>query len=104
MWTPLVTRDFSLSNSGRRVKRFRVSDLLMRRVDDCRSPAWRCADRVYIELARFNALQSPLVVGSTHKIPFDACWIRSGDCDSIKRIEKPLLKFFELYNGREAKP
>ena len=37
-----------------------------------------------------------LVVGSTHKIPFDACWIRSGDCDSIKRIEKPFLELIEL--------
>ena len=45
-----------------------------------------------------------LLVGSTHKIPFDACWIRSGDCDSIKRIEKPLSEFIELYKGREAKP
>ena len=44
------------------------------------------------------------MVGSTHKIPFDACWIRSGDCDSIKRIEKLLLEFIELYKGREVKP
>ena len=43
------------------------------------------------------------MLGSTHKSSFDACWIRRGDCDSIKRIEKLLLEFIELYNGREAK-
>ncbi len=30
--------------------------------------------------------------------------IRSGDCDSIRWIEKPLLEFIELYNRREEKP
>ena len=54
---------------------------------------------------RFDKLDAMfLVVGSTHKIPFDACWLRSGDCDSIKRIEKPLLEFIELDKGNEAKP
>ena len=56
---PPATRDFSLSNSGRRVKRFRVSGLSARRIDGCRRPAWRCADRVLIALARSKAPRRP---------------------------------------------
>ena len=59
MWTPPATRVFSLSNSGRRVKRFRVSSLSARRVYDCRRPAWRCADRIHIAFARSEAPRKP---------------------------------------------
>ena len=34
-----ATQDFSLYNFERRVKRFRVSGLLVRRIDGCRRPA-----------------------------------------------------------------
>ena len=44
------------------------------------------------------------MVDSTHKIPFDACWIQSGGRDSIKRIEKPFLEFIELYKGEKRSP
>ncbi len=43
----------------RRVKRFRVSGLSARRIDGCRRPAWRCADRVLIALARSEAPRRP---------------------------------------------
>ena len=59
VWTPPATREYSLSNSGRRVKRFRVSGLLSRRVYSCRWPAWRCADRVQIAFARSEAPRKP---------------------------------------------
>ena len=45
-----------------------------------------------------------LVAASTHKSPFDACWLQRGVCDSIRRIDKPRLQFIELYNEKEAKP
>ena len=41
-----------------------------------------------------------LVAASTHKSPFDACWIRCSICDSIRRIDKPRLQFIELYNEK----
>ena len=59
-----ATRDFSLSNFERRVKRSCMSGLLMRRIDGCRRPTWRCADRVHIALVRFEAFQLPLVFHS----------------------------------------
>ena len=59
VWKAPATRDFSLSNSGRRVKRFRVSGLSVRRIDGCRRPAWRYVDRVHIALVRFEALRLP---------------------------------------------
>ena len=52
--------DFTLFNSKRRAERFRVSGLSAHRIDVCRRPAWRCADRIHIALARSWALQSPL--------------------------------------------
>ena len=50
-----ATQDFSSSNSGRRVKSFRMSGSLTRRIDGCRWPAWRCADRGPIAFARSEA-------------------------------------------------
>ena len=50
---------FFLSNSKRRVKRFRVSGLSARRVDVCRWPAWRCVGRVRIAFARLEAPRKP---------------------------------------------
>ena len=58
---PLETRDHSFCSPGHLVKRFRVSGLSVRRVDACRRPAWRCADRVHIALSRSKALQQFLV-------------------------------------------
>ena len=60
VWPP-ATRDFSLSNFERRVQRFRASGVFTRRIDGCRRPAWKCADRIRIALARFEALRLPLV-------------------------------------------
>ena len=71
VWTPPATRDFSLSNFERRVKRFRVSGLLMRRIDGCRRPTWRCADWVHIALVRFEALRLP--PGFPDPVPMTVC-------------------------------
>ena len=43
------------------------------------------------------------MAGSTHWIPFDAGWLWCGTCNSIKRIEKPILEFILQYNGKGAK-
>ena len=42
------------------------------------------------------------MTASTHKSPFDACRLRCGVCDSIRRIEKPRLQFIELYSEKEV--
>ena len=49
-------------------------------------------------------LREVLVVASTHKCPFGACWLWCGVCDSIRPIDKRRLQFIELYNEKEAKP
>ena len=50
-----------------------------------------------------SVLPTELVAPSTHKSPFDACRLRCGICDSIRRIDKPRLQFIELHNEKEAK-
>ena len=59
VWTLSATRDFSLSNSRRRFKHFLALGLLLRCIEDCRRPAWRCADRIHIAFARSEAPQRP---------------------------------------------
>ena len=56
---PSETRDHFFCSPGHLAERFRVSGLSMRRVDACRWPAWRCADRVHI-----GAVENPSFLGS----------------------------------------
>ena len=54
-------RGFSLSSSERQVKRFCLSGLLMRRIEGCRRPAWKRADRILIALRARRCLEGPPV-------------------------------------------
>ena len=114
MWTPPATRDFSLSNSGRRVKRFRVSGLLMRRVDGCRRPAWRCADRVHIAFARSEAPRRPTGFPDPVSMTVCPCIVLglsrvSGDADlrfdsSRSRTPEELLIHFLIRSRCSGRP
>ena len=106
---PPATREFSLSNSGRRVKRFRVSGLSMRRIDGCRRPAWRCADRVCIAFARSEAPRRPAGFPDPVSTAVRPCTVLglsrvSGgadlrlDCSNGRRTPEELLIHFFIHS------
>ena len=115
VWAPPATREFSLSNSGRRVKRFRVSGLSARRIDCCRRPAWRCADRVLIAFARSEAPRKPAGFPDPVSTAVRPCIVLglsrvSGDADlrlesSESRTPEELLFHFHIRScGPDRRP
>ena len=115
VWTPPATREYSLSNSGRRVKRFRVSGLSARRVHGCRRPAWRCADRVQIAFARSEAPRKPAGFPDPVSTAVRPCIVLglsrvSGDADlrlesSESRTPEELLFHFHIRScGPDRRP
>ena len=111
-----ATQDFSLSNSGRRVKRFRVSGLSARRIDGCRRPAWRCADRVLVALARSEAPRRPAGFPDPVSTAVCPCTVLglsrvSGDadfrldCSNGRRTpEELLIQFLVRSRGPDRRP
>lgn len=88
---------FSLSNFGHRVKPFRVSGLLTRRIDGCRCPAWICTNRIRIGRSRSEALRN--CTGFSDPVSAAVC-----PCTVLGFPASPALPASALVSRAKAEP